>query len=157
MRRRRYARTASAGVLHYRYRERRALHGVGASAELVEKHHRLIVRRFQHLHYIDRVRRKRGQVLLYALLVADVGQNARKHGHSAAVSRGYVQSALRHQRQQTHGLERHCLSSGVRAGYEKRVEFYAELNVYRHRGIAVEQRMTGAAQHNSAVAPYLRP
>jgi hypothetical protein len=53
------------------------------------------------------------------LVVADVGKNRSEHRQPGSVGRRYPQSGLRHQREQTSGLERDRLAAGVRSGDEQ--------------------------------------
>ena len=78
------------------------------------------------------VRREGRQALLDALLVADVGEHLLEDRHPRAGVGGDMQAALRHQRQQAHGLERHRLAAGVRAGDQQDAEAAAQLDGDRH-------------------------
>ena len=95
------------------------------------------------------MRRKGGQTLLDALLVADIRQDMAEDRQDAAVRGGDVQAALVHGREQADRLERNGLAAGVRAGDDERVEAAAELDVDRHGLGLVEQRMARAAEDQS--------
>ena len=139
-------RAASARVLDDGDGQRRALGRIRARAELVKEQQRALIARLQHTHGVGHVRRERGQRLLDALLVADVGHDLVEHGHGAAVGTRDVQAALRHRREQTDSLERDGLAAGIRAGDDERVKLAAERHVDRHGGILRQQRMARAAQ-----------
>ena len=139
-------RAALARVLDDGDGQRRALGRVRAGAELVEQQQRPVVALLEHAHGVRHVRRERGQRLLDALLIADVGHDLVEHRHGAAVGTRDVQAALRHGREQTDGLERDGLAAGVRAGDDERVKFAAERNIDRHSGVLRQQRMARAAQ-----------
>ena len=139
-------RAASARVLDDGDGQRRALGRVCARAELVKEQQRALVARLQHTHGVGHVRRERGQRLLDALLVADVGHDLVEHGHGAAVGTRDVQAALRHCREQADGLERDGLAAGIRAGDDERVKFAAERHVDRHGGVLRQERMARAVQ-----------
>ena len=139
-------RAALARVLDDGDGQRRALGRVRAGAELVEQQQRPVVALLEHAHGVRHVRRERGQRLLDALLIADVGHDLVEHRHGAAVGARDVQAALRHGREQTDGLERDGLAAGVWAGDDERVEFAAERNIDRHSGVLRQQRMARAAQ-----------
>ena len=100
---------------------------------------------------------KGGKALLDALLVADVGEDAGKNAHRAAVARGNVQSALRHQAEETERFETDGLAAGVGACDDEGIEAAAHLNVDGHGLGGIEQRMAGAAEGNAAVRADLGP
>ena len=91
------------------------------------------------------MRRKGAEALLDALLVADIGEDFFKDGYLRMLFRRNVQACLRHQCEQTDGLERDGLTAGVRAGNHDYKELAAKVKVDRH-DFACEQGMAGVAQ-----------
>ena len=100
--------------------------------------------------------REGGQALLDALLVADVRQHPVEHAHRAAVSRGDMQPALGHQRQQSQRLQAHRLAAGVGPGDDQGVKGLPQLDVDGYRPSAVQQGVAGLAELDAAAAPDLR-
>ena len=150
-------RAAGADVLDDRDGEGRALDRVGARAQLVEKDEGIAVRLVEDIDNGLHVRGEGGKALLDALLVADVGEDAGKDAHRAAVARGNVQSALRHQAEETERFETDGLAAGVGACDDEGIEAAAHLNVDGHGLGGIEQRMAGAAEGNAAVRADLGP
>ena len=150
-------RAAGADVLDDRDGEGRALDRVGARAQLVEEDEGIAVRLVEDIDNGLHVRGEGGKALLDALLVADVGENAGEHAHRAAVARGNVQSALRHQAEEAERFEADGLAAGVGACDDEGIEAAAHLNVDGHGLGGIEQRMAGAAEGNAAVRADLGP
>ena len=144
-------RAAGTDVLDDRDGEGRALDRVGARAQLVEEDEGIAVRLVEDIDNGLHVRGEGGKALLDALLVADVGEDAGKDAHRAAVARRDVQSALRHQAEQTERFETDGLAAGVGACDDEGIEAAAHLNVDGHGLGGIEQRMAGAAEGNAAV------
>ena len=94
--------------------QRRALFGIGGRAQFVEQHQRMRGRVVRDEIDVGDVRRKRGQVLLDRLVVADVGEDGVEDRQLGALGRNR-NSRLRHQRQQSDGLQRDGLAAGVGA------------------------------------------
>ena len=137
--------------------QRRALHRVGAGAQLVEQDKAVAVRLLQNRHDIGHMRRESGQILLNALLVADVRQHPAVDRDGTAVRRRDVEAALGHQGQQAQGLEGDGLAAGVGAGDDQGVKGVSQLDVDGHRLLGVQQRVAGLAEVDGAVPPDLRP
>ena len=92
------------------------------------------------------MRGERGQALLDALLVTDIGVNMLKQADFRLLVRRDMQAAGSHERQQTEGFERNRLAAGVRAGDDEGVVIIADGDVDRHRLVLIEQRMARAKQ-----------
>src|SRR5579883_956787 len=91
--------------------------------------------------------RKRREVLLDRLVVADVGQHGVEYREFGAIG-GNWDTGLRHQREQANSLERNRLAAGVRTRNHELALFAGELNADRHDvctlcfEIALEQRVS---------------
>ena len=142
---------ALSGVLYYRNGESRALGRIRTRAEFVKQQQRALVTLLEYADNIGHMRRKCGEALLYALLVAYVGHNMAEHGHVAAVRCRDMQPALIHCGKKSDGLERNGLTACVRPGDNQRIEAAAKLKVDRHGFALVEQRVSCPAQHNAAL------
>ena len=92
------------GVLDDGDGQSRALGGVGARAQLVKEDEGVLVALGEDADDVGHVGGEGGEILLNALLVADIGQNVAEHRQAAAVGGGDVQAALVHGRQQADGL-----------------------------------------------------
>ena len=90
-------------------------------------------------------------------MLADVGEDAGKDAHRAAVARRDVQSALRHQAEEAERFETDGLAAGVGACDDEGIEAAAHLNGDGHGLGGIEQRMAGAAEGNAAVRADLGP
>ena len=112
-------------MLQNRHRQRRALRGVGARAQFIEKGKRTGRDVFQNLHNVGHVRREGGQRLLDGLLVADVGVHLVEDGQFRAQVRGYRKACLRHQGHQPHRLHGDGLAAGIGAGDDEGGELAA--------------------------------
>ena len=146
---------AFAQEIEQRPSDRRALLWVGARAELVEQDQRAAVGFAQHSHNARDVARKRGEALLQALLVADVGLHPLEDRHQRALVGGHEQTGLRHQRQQAGGLEGDRFAACVRAGDQQDVELAAQVEADRHHG-AGQQRMASLDQLEHGLAGRAR-
>ena len=141
----------TAGLLDDGNGQRRALHRVGARAQLVEENQAVAVRLLQNAHDIDHMCRKSGQTLFDALLVANVRQHFFIAGDLALVRHGNVQTALGHDRQQSQRLEAHGLAAGIGAGDDQGIKRVAQLDVDGHGLFGVQQRVPGTPQMDAAV------
>ena len=113
--------------------ERPAFGGIGARAHLVQQHERRRLEVAGHLHDRGQVGGERRQVGGDRLLVADVGVEAAEDRQQAALGRGDVQTALRHQGQEARGLEGHGLAAGVGAADHEHRLAEADADRHRHR------------------------
>ncbi len=156
-------------LLDQRAAQGRALEGVGAGAELVEQHQRLLVGLAQQTGGCRHRGREGGEVGGDVLLVADVGPQpaeGRKPGPLGHRQRNPVQ---RHQGHQPDGLENHGLAARVGPGDHQGAHARPQLEVQGNGQVAgiaplqiaedlapqgvqplVEQRVPGAVQHQPA-------
>ncbi len=123
-------------VVDHRYAKRAPLFRIGCRADLIEQHQR--VRRHVCNHFADmrNVRRKSAQALLDRLIVADVRQHLLKNWKLSFTAR-HGQAGLRHERQQSGGLERHRLSARVRPADEQRAALGVKLQADRYSSLAL--------------------
>ena len=115
-----------------RPRQRRALVGIGARAELIEQDERALIGLGEHLADLLDERGERREVLGDRLIVADDGEDPFEHRHARALRRGDVAAGLRHQREQRERFERDRLAAGVRAGDEQQRSIGRQLEIHRH-------------------------
>ena len=78
--------------------------GSGAGAQLVEQHQGIPVRPLQDAHGVGHVRGEGGQVLLDALLIADVREDLAEDAEFRADPRRNVQAGLPHEGEEADGL-----------------------------------------------------
>ncbi len=131
--------------------QRRALFGIGRRTQLVEQHQRMRGRLVRDEIDVGDVRRKGREVLLDRLVVADVGEHRIEDRQLGALGRDR-NARLRHQRQQTNGLQRHGLAAGVGTADDDLAMLAVELDGERNDGNApgfqrpLQQRMARVAQ-----------
>ena len=126
--------------------QRRALHRVGARAQLVEENEGAVVRLLQNGDDVHHVGGEGGQGLVDGLLVADVRHDHGAHLDGGAVSGGDMQAALSHKSQQAQRFQGDGLAAGVGAGDDQRVKVPAQRQIVAHGGLLVQQRVPGPAQ-----------
>ena len=144
-------RAGRAEMVHNRHAQRAAFLRIGRRAQLIEQHQRAgrhVERHFPNVRY---VRRKRAEVFLNRLVIADIGQHLFED-REFGFRRRHRQRGLRHQAEQPHGLERHRFAAGVGAADEQRAALALEIERDRN-GLALappehvfEQRMARLAQ-----------
>ena len=105
---------------------------LGARAKLVDEQQRAFARLSHHVLHVQQVRRVGREVVLYALLVADVDHYVAEDAHLRSFAHGDGQSALQHVLQQTHRLQAHRLAAGVRTRYNQYVAVARQHDVERH-------------------------
>ena len=108
-----------AEMLDDGHAQRAALFGVGGCAQFVQKHQRIGRDIERHLADVGDVRGKRAQVFLNGLIVADIGQHLVEEGE-LSLGGGHGKGRLRHQAEQTHGLQRHRLAAGTAVLWRRR-------------------------------------
>ena len=109
--------------------KRRALGGVCAGAEFVEKAKTFFADFRQNIHDVNHMRGKCAQTLLNALFVADVGKNVLKHRDFRALLRGDMQARKRHNRQKSDCFKRYRFTARVRTRDNQRVEIFSKINI----------------------------
>ena len=87
---------AFSRVFDDRNRKRRAFCRIRARSQFVEQHQRAVLTGIQDLHNVLHMCRKGGEILLDALLVADIGENMGEDRQRAAVRSRDMQPALIH-------------------------------------------------------------
>ena len=134
------------GIADNGNRQSRTLNRVGTRTQFVEQHEVALPAAVHDGHDGLHVRGERGQALLDALLVTDIGVNMLKQADFRLLVRRDMQAAGSHERQQTEGFERNRLAAGVRAGDDERVVIITDGDVDRHGLVLIEQRMARAKQ-----------
>ena len=137
-----------------RLRQRGPFDGIGAGGDLVEEDERALGRRVEDRNEVPDVSGERGEAHLDRLLVADVGQHVVEDGQLGVLGRR-AQAALVH-RGEPEGLERDGLTARVGAA-DHDCPQVARLEVDRHRGPGIQQRMPRPAQANLVPGCHLRP
>ena len=116
--------------IQQRHSEGRALLRIGARAEFVEKNERRPVRLFQNGDDVLDVGAEGGQVLLDALLVADVRENGADVPHPGVLLRRNRKTAPREVNADARGFEDDRLSARIRACDHKASKSFAALDVH---------------------------
>ena len=96
------------------------------------------------------MRRKGGQRLLYALLVADIHQHAAEDAQLAVVGAGHQQTAHRHQREQSQRFEGDGFAARIGSRDDEGVKIRAEADVDGHHPVLGNQRMPRLLQTDDA-------
>ena len=153
MRRGHHMRPAFEEAVEHGLSQRGPLRGVGAGAELVEQDERAAIRGFPCVAEMPDLRRKRGKMIIKALLVADERVDRRPPRDDGTLRRRDRQSGERHDRQQTERLEAYGLAARVAAADDERAIRGPENEVHRMRAalladlrIEREKRVTRAEQ-----------
>ena len=136
----------AAQLLQNADRQRRALGGIGAGAQLVQQHQRTAAGDLQNMTDALHMTGEGRKALLNALLVADVHKVLVKMADGAALVRGNQKAVLRHGVEQPGGFQRHSLAAGVRTGDDQRVVFVTQGNIHRYDLFLVDQRVAGFVQ-----------
>ena len=90
--------------------------------------------------------RKRGQILLNALFIADIREDMVEHADLTSVIHWNMKSAFRHQAEKSDGLKCDCLAAGIGAGDHQSVEILSQRYIDGHRRILRQKWMTGMIQ-----------
>ena len=143
-------------ALDDRHGQRRALDRVGARAEFVDEHQRVLVGLFQDVHDVRHVGRERGQRLLDGLFIADVREDLLENAHFALVVRREHEAGGRHEGHEAQRLDGHGLAAGVRAGDDQRVEFFSQTDVGLHDLPRVDERVAGILEVDDACIVQMR-
>jgi len=155
--------SGGAEVFDNRHTQRAALFGVGGRAKLVEQHQR--IGRDVERHFADMrdVGGKRAEIFLDGLIIADIRQHLRKDGEFG-LGGGHRNGRLRHQGEQSDGLQTDRFAAGVGAADEQRAALLVEFEADGHHLFAplahnvFEQRMAGIAQQQAvAEAGMVQP
>src|SRR5260370_42473400 len=99
----------------YCSRQRSAFFGIGCRTEFVEQDERVRSRCPRDEIDVRNMRRKRREILLDRLIVADVGENGVENRHVGAIGED-GNSRLRHQSEQAEGFESDGFAAGVGSG-----------------------------------------
>ena len=153
MRRGHHMRPAFEEAVEHGLSQRGPLRGVGAGTELVEQDERAAIRGFPCVAEMPDLRRKRGKMIIKALLVADERVDRRPPRDDGTLRRRDRQSGERHDRQQTERLEAYGLAARVAAADDERAIRGPENEVHRMQAalladlrIEREKRVTRAEQ-----------
>ena len=138
-----------AAVLDNGHGQGRALGGVGAGAQLVKQDQGAVIALFDNIDDIAHVGREGGEILLNALLIADVCQDVAEHRQVAAVVGGDMQAALVHGGKQADGLDGDGLAAGIGAGDHQGIKAVSQLQADGHGLGLIQQRVPGPAQDNA--------
>ena len=103
----------------------------------------------QNFNNATRVGRESAQALLDALLVADIGKDIPEDCYLRRFPGGYMQTRLRHERQQPYGLQSHRLTASIGASNYYHEEFAPQVKVDGYN-FAGQQRMAGFSQVNTS-------
>ncbi len=128
-----------------RDRQRRALLGIGARAQLVEQDQGVGTGGVPRLAEPQQPAAEGGAVGQQILIVAHGGDQSREKGQTGALRRRHRQAALMGQGEETGGLQRHRLAAGVGAGDHQGAPFRVELQVERHHRLRVARLAEGSA------------
>ena len=128
------------------HRQRRALGGVGARAQLVQQDQGVFVGVVQNAGDLFHVAREGGQALLDALLVADVHQILTEHADGALLMSRDQQAVLCHGAQKARGFQGNGFTAGVGAGDDQGVVLLAQSHVHRNHLVLVDQGVAGLFQ-----------
>jgi len=132
---------ALADVLEQRPRQSRALSGVGPCAELIQQDQRALVHLFQEGDDVRQMRREGGQALLDGLFITDINKHGFEKGERGPRICRDVHSRLRHQQEQSSGLERDRFAAGVGTRENQDVRFGIEHDIHGDHFLRVEQGM----------------
>ena len=115
--------------------------GFCSATELIDEDKRPVVAVAQCMLHVEQVARICTQVVLNALLVADINEETVEKTGTAAFMYGNEHTALQHVLQETGSLQTHRLSTGIRTGYEQYTAFAVKFNVKRrHLASMLAQR-----------------
>ena len=144
-------------VLRYRDRQRRAFLGIGRRTQFVEQYQRRLIRRPADVVHVDDVGRKRAQVALDRLRIANVRVNRRKQRKLRLVRR-HGKPGLRHQRKQPGSFQRDGFAARVRPGNDQlpRVGLHGEREWDRLAGSFAFGRLGAHTQLQQRMARILQ-
>ena len=108
-----------------------------SSAKLVYQQQRPAIALAHHVLHVEEMTRIRTQVVLYTLLVAYVYHHVVEYTRARTLAHWYRQSALQHILQQSHRLQAHRLSSGIRARDKQNALLGSQGYVQRHHLLVV--------------------
>ena len=111
--------------------------GLRSAAELVDQQQRLSVGLAHHLLHVHQVTRVGREVVLDALLVADVYQDVMEKSAGASVADRYGQTALEHVLQQSGGLQTDRLTTCVRTRDDQDALLLSQRDLQRHHLLAL--------------------
>ncbi len=123
-------RAALGQVLQHRLGQGGPVVGVGARAQLVEQHEGARVHPLEDLAELLDEGGERREVLRHALLVAHDGEALGEDGQPRPVAGRHVTARLRHEHEQTEGLEGHRLAARVGTGDHEDRALRLDLDVH---------------------------
>ena len=118
--------------LQHRFRHRTANLRFRAATELVDEDETLPVAMLHHVLHVQQVGRVGREVVLQALLVADVDEDAPEDAEDAALRHRHRHAALEHVLQQSHRLQTHRLAASVRTRDEQDALLLRQRDVERN-------------------------
>ena len=125
---------ARAQLLQHGLGQRGAVVGVGARAQLVQKHEGLRVHVLDHLTELLDEGGEGREVLRHALVVPDDGEELREARQPRARPRGHVEAGLRHHHEEAQCLQRHRLAARVRPRDDEQRTLGIEVEIHRDHG-----------------------
>ena len=134
--------TAFTQKFSYGNRKRSAFVGFGSCADLVNQNKIAATAHIENIPQICNVSGKRGQILLYALFVADVAKDIVEERYDAVVGTRNEHSAHCHNRHKSDCFKRCGFAAGVWTCDHYNVVIAAEFYGNRHNFGFVQQRMT---------------
>ena len=138
--------------IEQRHGQSAAFGRIGTGAQFVQQHQGIRPGLLQNLPQPGQMPRKGRQVLLDALLVADIGMHLGEQEHPAVGSAGNRQPGTHHEHQQTEGFEGHALAAGVGTADDQQLVCRLQAQIDR-LGILRMQTAVGAAHEQRMAGP----
>ena len=147
-----------------RFGQRTADQRLGTRTHLIHQHQRPFIRLPHKRFHVTQMTRIGGEFILYRLLVSDIDHQSVKKTRPTLLRHRYQQSALEHVLQQSHGLQTHGLTAGIRTGYHQHMVLL-RLQAYRERHYRLtlrrimhpQHRMTRVRPVDQRLVHHLRP
>ena len=106
--------------------------GLGTAAKLIDEDQAASIRLAHHVLHVQQVTAVGAEVVLDALLIADINEYAVEDTCYACPLQGNVHAALQHVLQEADSLQTHRFASGIRARNDEYSLFAAQLDVERY-------------------------